>query len=187
MKVRTVTLLPVMLLALSGCASSLSGVGGAGHYACHAPEGAQCTSVSGVYANSIHGTQPRHAPSETQHLHKAPASMAAAEQSSTEADAELRSKPRLLRVWIAPWEDSDGDLHEANSVHMLVDSGHWLIEHVRPAPRTQRDAAIPPATDAADGAGVKPGSATPSAVRGIDRLPPAPATAASGDATSLAR
>ena len=44
------------VLTLSGCASTLSGVGGADGYACKAPEGAMCTSVSGVYANSKQGT-----------------------------------------------------------------------------------------------------------------------------------
>ena len=45
----------VFALALSGCASTLSGVGGADGYACKAPEGALCTSVSGVYANTAQG------------------------------------------------------------------------------------------------------------------------------------
>ena len=42
----------------AGCASTMSGLGGEGSYACKAPEGTQCTSVSGVYANSIHGPVP---------------------------------------------------------------------------------------------------------------------------------
>ena len=45
----------VFALTLSGCASTLSGLGGADGYACKAPEGAMCTSVSGVYANSFQG------------------------------------------------------------------------------------------------------------------------------------
>ena len=44
-----------VLLALSGCASTLSGIGGTQNYACKAPVGALCTSVSGVYANALHG------------------------------------------------------------------------------------------------------------------------------------
>ena len=45
--------------ALSGgCASTMSGLGGEGSYACKAPVGSQCTSVSGVYTNSIHGQPP---------------------------------------------------------------------------------------------------------------------------------
>ena len=48
---------PLLLVALTlaGCASTLSGVGGADGYACKAPEGAMCTSVSGIYANSAQG------------------------------------------------------------------------------------------------------------------------------------
>ena len=47
-------LTPLLLVALTlaGCASTLSGVGGVDGYACKAPEGAMCTSVSGIYANS---------------------------------------------------------------------------------------------------------------------------------------
>jgi thiol:disulfide interchange protein DsbC len=49
------TPLLLMALTLAGCASTLSGVGGADGYACKAPEGAMCTSVSGIYANSAQG------------------------------------------------------------------------------------------------------------------------------------
>ena len=56
----------------------------------------------------------------------------------------IRSNPRLLRVWVAPWEDSDGDLHEEAIVHVIVDSGRWLIDHVRPAQRSRMDAVAPP-------------------------------------------
>ena len=51
-------------LALSGCASTLSGVGGADGYACKAPEGAMCTSVSGVYANTAQNIQRPTKPAE---------------------------------------------------------------------------------------------------------------------------
>ena len=56
------------VLTLSGCASTLSVVGGADGYACKAPEGAMCTSVSGVYANSKQGT-----PKPAKPVEKAPA------------------------------------------------------------------------------------------------------------------
>lgn len=175
--------LPVIILALSGCASSLSGVGGDAHYACHAPEGAQCTSVSGVYANSIHGTAQRNVLPETLRPLKTPLHTTATEKSAAEPDPALRSNPRLLRVWIAPWEDSDGDLHEAAKVHMLVDTGHWLIEHVRPARKARPDAVAPPAPAAPDAAGAKPENPLPAVDRGVDHLPIAPALPASSDAS----
>ena len=51
-RVTPVSLAVVTTIVLSGCASSLSGVGSTENYACKAPIGAQCTSVSGVYANA---------------------------------------------------------------------------------------------------------------------------------------
>ncbi len=56
---RTVALLVgATATLLGGCASTMSGLGGEGSYACKAPVGSQCTSVSSVYANSIHGQPP---------------------------------------------------------------------------------------------------------------------------------
>jgi conjugal transfer pilus assembly protein TraV len=142
--------LAALTTALSGCASTLSGVGGADRYACKAPEGALCTSVSGVHANTAHG--PRPSP-------KAADQIPATSLASTEPARQLpprpvtvtgpiRSAPRLLRLWIAPWEDSDGDLHEEALVHVVVDPGRWLIEHVRPAVRERLDNVSPPSPPA---------------------------------------
>ena len=58
----------------------------------------------------------------------------------------LRSSPRILRVWIAPWEDSDGDLHEQSFLYVLIDTGRWLIEHKRSAIRNEFLPIAPPRT-----------------------------------------
>jgi conjugal transfer pilus assembly protein TraV len=189
------------VLGLSGCASSLSGVGGTPTYACKAPAGAQCTSVSGVYANAGQGARQllgSDAPSAvgsgalgtstadaTSHGPVvrsgagAPAPKAAAVETRpasalasgattvaptappgaipAQSAAALRTAPRILRMWIAPWEDSDGDLHEASTVHVLVDHGRWLIERVRPAPRGPRMGVTPPAAPSAAPESAPPG------------------------------
>jgi conjugal transfer pilus assembly protein TraV len=135
---------------LSGCASSLSGVGGTNGYACKAPEGALCTSVSGVYANSQQGRPLSPQPAEKTPA-KAPASTEPATRPSTQPvtlSGPIRSGPRILRLWIAPWEDADGDLHEEALVHVVVDPGRWLIEHVRPLVRERMDGIAPPSTPA---------------------------------------
>ena len=141
------------LLGLSGCASTLSGVGGAATYACQAPVGAQCTSVSGVYANAGQGARqllgsqpPRPVPSGALGAAPTPSVITTPAPSSAVAPSALRTAPRVLRLWIAPWEDSDGDLHEASTVHVLIDHGRWLIERVRPAPRGPRMGVTPPTT-----------------------------------------
>jgi conjugal transfer pilus assembly protein TraV len=139
------------LLGLSGCASTLSGVGGTATYACQAPVGAQCTSVSGVYANAGQGArqllgsqQPRSVASGALGAAPTPSAITVPAPSSAVAPAALRTAPRILRLWIAPWEDSDGDLHEASTVHVLIDHGRWLMERVRPAPRGPRMGVSPP-------------------------------------------
>jgi len=182
-------------LALGGCASTLSGVGGAENYACKAPVGAQCTSVSGVYTNATHsasnatkapkqsaapiamsryfdaipvtpvlaGNQAPSAAGRASQPGKTPAAALPANSASppnkapataitpsnapaAPAAPALRTNPRVLRLWIAPWEDSDGDLHDASFVHVVVDTGRWLIERVRPASRSRIDVATPPLT-----------------------------------------
>ncbi|MBX9606529.1 MAG: type IV conjugative transfer system lipoprotein TraV [Gammaproteobacteria bacterium] len=174
----------LLTLGLSGCASSLSGVGGTQNYACKAPIGALCTSVSGVYANALHGMAEVPRPplttaapkkfGDTNAVTKDASLISGAEplipsRSPTTADLEfeslsattfsasaqpdsgasgaepaLRSEPRVLRLWIAPWEDSDGDLHDAALVHVVVDTGRWLIERVRPVPRNRLGGITPP-------------------------------------------
>jgi conjugal transfer pilus assembly protein TraV len=43
----------------------------------------------------------------------------------------IRSDPTVIRIWIAPWEDADGDLNDQGYVYLQIDSGRWLIEHNR--------------------------------------------------------
>lgn len=153
MTTRTTVVSPLLVvLTLSGCASTLSGVGGTDGYACKAPEGAMCTSVSGVYANSKQGTTKPAKPAEKSPASATPATYGAPSVvpgvSAGAASGSIRSTPRILRVWIAPWEDADGDLHEESLVHMVVDTGRWLIEHVRPAPRSGIVGVAPPTTPA---------------------------------------
>lgn len=156
------------MLALSGC-SNLSGVGGDSKYACKAPEGVACDSVSGTYANALHNNLPSQrqqqpvdasttpsAPSSSTATRHAPLAAAPAIATtgtlipSPEANP-LRSQARVLRLWTKPWEDADGDLYDQGYVYVQVDSGQWLIDHVqrqirdtyaplRPPPKAARDA-----------------------------------------------
>ena len=177
---RTVALLVgATATLLGGCASTMSGLGGEGSYACKAPVGSQCTSVSGVYANSIHGQPPASALPKPANEPTSTAVAATVASASTAAPglgappSALRSQPRVLRLWIAPWEDADGDLHEASVVHVLVDTGRWLIERVTPANRQRVDAVRPPLPSAAPASG--PASASepaPSTETAPDRFPP---------------
>ena len=168
-------------LALTGCASTLSGVGGAEGYACKAPEGAMCTSVSGVYANSAQGIPKPAKPPEKKSPPAGPAiygaSSIAPGRPAAVSGSSIRSNPRVLRLWIAPWEDADGDLFEEALVHVVVDTGRWLIEHVRPVSRSRVDGVAPPVSPAQQPSPAKAPTETPQAPA---RFPLPPTGASSG-------
>lgn len=164
---------------LGGC-MSMSGLSGSSSYACKAPEGVTCDSVSGTYANAVHNNLPG------QRSRSAPSSAAQATSPSTlsripsaSASAEpmtLRSSARILRLWFKPWEDADRDLYDQGYVYVQVDSGQWLIEH---AQRQIRDAYIPlrPPPKASASAGDGKDAATPAPlipnIKSGPRPPPA--------------
>ena len=139
---------------LAGCAN-ISGLDASSEYACQAPLGVQCESVSGTYANALQSNLPSQRPQRAPSAAPAAATPATAPAAlrATSAAARapggidgapavqpIRSQPRLLRLWIKPWEDADRDLHDQGYVYVQVDSGRWLVDH---AQRQVRDAYAP--------------------------------------------
>ena len=132
-----------LLLPLSAC-MNMSGLGGDSKYACKAPEGIACDSVSGTYANALHNNLPsqqarRSAATQKEESEGIPQKAAVRAASPGPASASsaalmsdpLRSQARVLRLWIKPWEDADGDLYDQGYVYVQVDNGQWLIEHLQ--------------------------------------------------------
>jgi conjugal transfer pilus assembly protein TraV len=106
----------------------MSGLDGETKFACKAPEGVSCASLSGVYANAIADNLPglrkdKPAPTVAQ---QTPSPIQGRAPSSGEP---IRTAPKVLRLWIAPWEDADGDLHDQSYVYVVADPGRWVIEH----------------------------------------------------------
>ncbi len=141
----------LLLPALSACAN-MAGLEGKSEFACRAPDGVVCTSVSGVYANTVAGTlpamreeSPQSAAPEsatgTDSKHSAdlprpygaipPASAASA------AGTPLLSPPRVLRLWLAPWVDEDGDLHDQAYLYVMWHRGAWQLGHTEAVIRSQ--------------------------------------------------
>lgn len=142
--------LSVIALAatLGGC-GNFSGLDGSSSFTCKAPEGVSCTSVSGVYANSVANKLP--APTSTPvDKHAAPSksdnpdtankvdksmpsygSIASLRQAAPTSGDPVLSPPRILRIWLAPWEDQDGDLRDQSYLYVMWDRGEWNIQHSR--------------------------------------------------------
>ena len=143
----------VVSIAAAGC-TNMSGLGGSSEFQCKAPEGIPCQSVSGVYANDMADNLP----SSRAHQSRTPSSeggntgdqVATAHApglvgSATAAPAlgAIRSEPTVIRIWMAPWEDADGDLNEESRVYLQIDNGRWLIEHNRDRIRAEFAPATP--------------------------------------------
>ncbi|MCU7370043.1 type IV conjugative transfer system lipoprotein TraV [Paucibacter sp. O1-1] len=162
-----------LLMPLVGCVN-MSGLSGESKYACAAPEGVACNSVSGTYANAVAHNLPSQqgrsnsssganagtaseAATASTGRNKAAApptptrqalSGALASVAQPGADGRpgvaLRSQARVLRLWTKPWEDADGDLWDQGFVYVQVDAGRWQIDHVRQRIRDQYTPLRPP-------------------------------------------
>jgi conjugal transfer pilus assembly protein TraV len=152
-----------LLLPLAGC-MNMSGLSGSSKYACAAPEGVACDSVSGTYTNALHNNLPSQqaSMSRTESREGAPEAtaspvrqpMAVAPHSNADGGEKggtdgapalaLRSQARVLRLWTKPWEDADGDLWDQGYVYVQVDAGRWQIDHVRQRIRDQYAPLRPP-------------------------------------------
>lgn len=152
MKTRMLRIATACLLIPLGACMNMSGLGGDSKYACKAPEGVACDSVSGTYANAIHHNLPgqrarRPATRQESSGERTSEATTGTAAPTTAGDAgrgfaprPLRSQARVLRLWIKPWEDADGDLYDQGYVYVQVDNGQWLIDHVQ---RQIRDAYAP--------------------------------------------
>lgn len=173
----------IACVVVSGCAS-MAGVGGTSEYSCKAPEGVKCDSVSGTYYNSVENNLPsqRQGGRATPRDEATPTRMeVTADKRNGASSADLtpaltalatrsgvtlppaaytsmplRSPARVLRLWVKPWEDADGDLMDQVYVYVPVDNGRWLVDHTQ---RQIRDAYAPikvPRTAQAPSSGTEP-------------------------------
>ena len=142
MKVGYLSLAAVTLMS-AGC-SSFSGLSGSkSELACKAPDGVICTSVSGIYANSLAEALPGQQQPKSQDKPSQdagskdprddatmppPAYFSPRDLATPNSGDPIRMAPLVLRVWIAPWEDTEGDLHDQHYLYTVVHQGKWLIE-----------------------------------------------------------
>jgi conjugal transfer pilus assembly protein TraV len=161
---------------------NMSGLSGSSSYACKAPDGVTCDSVSGTYANAIHNNLPSQRPRAVVAT-SAEVSASATPPGHTEtalrptssvlSPTPLRSSARILRLWFKPWEDADRDLYDQGYVYVQIDGGQWLIDH---AQRRIRDAYAPlrpPPRSTSLSGEPKDGAALPANLKSAPRLPTA--------------
>lgn len=126
----------VGVAALSGCASSLVGYSAETEHTCPRTEGVGCTPVSEVYKRAMAGTLPGQVTSPSSAASAGIAQRAPDANVSTAAlrpvmssGIPVRTAPRVLRIWFAPWKDALDVLHDQRHSYLTLDNGRWLIEH----------------------------------------------------------
>ncbi len=146
---RTVAVLLTAAGMLGGCASFMSGLDGESSFSCKAPPGVSCQSISGTYSNSIQNNLPsqrKKTDGEAESSKDGEGTPKAYNDEGTERaklsprDMEamtsgipVRQPPLIVRVWVAPWEDEAGDLHDQSYFYTVVHTGKWVIEANRTA------------------------------------------------------
>lgn len=141
----------LFLVLLAGC-QSISGIGGSDKFACAAPDGVLCSTVSGVYENSMRRNLPAQLaakkPKNDRDNVQFSVTPVGLDQGTTRqtlsSGQPLRSAPRVARVWRAPYVDLDGDLHDQAYFYVTLDFGEWLIDHNRERIRRDFGPARPP-------------------------------------------
>ena len=139
-------LIPSLLLStLVGCAGSLSGLDGSKKLSCPVGEGVTCKPMSQVYEESAKPDKSDGADAQSAETTPLPPRGAVHVPPGAEnAPVPLRTRPSVMRIWIAPWEDADGDLHEGAWLAMRLDDGRWNIDHVRERIREGYSATLVP-------------------------------------------
>lgn len=131
------------LLGLSGCSAFNIGKD---EYSCPGmPSGVQCMSARDVYAATNDGNVPRPMkPEEVKAKAEADGggSSNVSVNSSNSGDAvidnyvaprlpdrpiPIRTPAQVMRIWVAPWEDTNGDLIVTGYVYTEIEPRRWVI------------------------------------------------------------
>lgn len=121
-------LAPLAVALLGGCAAK---------YQCKAPDGLRCMSVGEVYDRHRQGLPMRMDETDTPRVRAiegqtgARASPVSVTVAAPAAGEPVYRPPRLLRVWFADWEDTDGVYYRNHQVLLRLDEGAWIPPEVR--------------------------------------------------------
>jgi len=166
------SLIPILFctIASTGC-FSMSGVGGGSSYACKAPDGVSCESISGTWANAVAGNLPAQRAKNPSSVSQEPTPMpqeSLPPAASGRRSGPLRAQAHTLRLWMKPWVDKDGDLYEHAFLYIQINDGRWLVEHIE---RPVREAYAPLRAPAGRHSQEEPSSRLPSSNLPSNRFP----------------
>lgn len=131
---------PALLAAvvmLAGCANLSGLIEAHDQFACPMTSGVHCSSVTQTFERSRPDPQPAAAEA-------APATVwlktgatrrveprADFDYGKSAATISARAPERVFMLWVLPWVDDDGDMHDATRLWLRVEDASWRIERVR--------------------------------------------------------
>jgi len=114
---------------LPGC--SMMGLDAQKSFSCKAPPGIGCSSLSGVYANAVADNLPGSTIKQATVYGKNDQGKSTVVGEAPTTGTPVLSVPTVLRVWMAPWEDTRNVLHDQAFLYAVADPGHWQVAHSR--------------------------------------------------------
>ena len=115
----TFILIASAALSLSACTST--GLDASNRFKCTVKDSSECESISETYSSSISGRKKGMSDDMLQAnnaLRKTPYS-----------GMPVRTPISVLRIWVAPWEDLDGDLRDQSLMYVALNESRWQIAH----------------------------------------------------------
>lgn len=141
--------IPFALVSTLSACGTMSGLEASSSFSCKAAPGVNCQSISGVHQNATAGNLPFQREetnggksngdksSDTEKRSygatRAEGKVSPRDMNAQYSGMPVRQPPLVLRVWMAPYEDDSGDLHDQTYFYTMVHSGKWMIEANRNA------------------------------------------------------
>jgi len=93
-------------------------------------DGIHCKSAREIYkaTNNTDSVKPDNNPGasnrkmETIHVNASPVPVPTIEQ-----PIPIRTQPQVMRIWVSPWEDNDGDLHADGFIYTEIEARKWNL------------------------------------------------------------
>jgi len=117
--------LGVIIVLLSSCG---------GHLSCkNSVGGVTCESLTTAYEHRYDTPGPAEGADESKekeaHHEQERPSTQIVKRLALDKNLPVRIPPKIIRIWIAPWEDADGDLHQPGYIFSEINDrrGRWIF------------------------------------------------------------
>ncbi|WP_183168176.1 type IV conjugative transfer system lipoprotein TraV [Azomonas macrocytogenes] len=151
---KALRLIPLMALVCASSGCSLFDLGSRDYGCKGLPKGVQCMSARDVYAATNDGQVPRSTQDEEEEKDKdkdkdkkkrkkqsSQQTRSVSEQlidnyvapRLPDRPIPIRTPAQVMRIWVAPWEDTNGDLNATGYVYTEIEPRRWVIGDGVPA------------------------------------------------------